>query len=360
MPRIQRLFCAASFLFLATAPCFAQNCSDLLLHAGEHWSAKQSSDKAESAVSWFCSRSFESENDAKQFATQASFPIEGILVGGSLSGSGSNFKEKQQELCSSSDIRRRVVDGLITNVDTINPIIAGAVATCVSRRGAGLWLSMELTPNPKVFKVHITSQGLAFAAEVVNLALVPANKAHCSPVVKAGSKITAAGLDLVCERRNVATPITVALNFAQVQANWDTTSTIPAEIVWKKPQAAAIPNCNHGGAAFIFPNGEAVANSLEINTVVRSAAKCSIDLVEFLYDCGWPNAGPTWRQIAKATPERSLGPDVGAHARLPLDNLTDGRNNPVAAGALCQIQSVVHYSNGSVVPNFTSFRYLHL
>jgi len=352
------LFFGVIMVASVNVPASADDCAALLQYAGETWSTKQSSAKAESAVSWFCSRSFESENDAKQFATEASFPIDDILVGGSLSGSGSNFKQKQAELCSSSDLRSSVEARLVSNISTINPVVAAAVATCVSRRGAGIWLTTEITPNPKVFKVHVTSQGLAFAARVLNLALVPVGQAHCTPQLSSGFKVSAAGVDLACERRSEKIPITVALNFHEVHANWDTSSTIPAVPVWKTPRAS-IPPCNPGGPEFIFPNGNAVAGAVVTTVVIRNATKCSIDFIEYQYDCAWPAAGPSWKTFAKAPPERTHGPDVDSHATLSLENLVDGRNNPVQAGTLCQIQAITHYSDGLVVPNGTSFRYLH-
>lgn len=125
--------------------------------------------------------------------------------------------------------------------------------------------------------------------------------------------------------------------------------------------------CNQGGMEFLSPSGAAaVAGVLRIRGVVRTASKCKEDLgvrdVILSYDCGWPNAGPTWRsfpQPATRTPT-DVG-DIAVEAELPMQGLRDGRDSTVPAGTACQIMANVLYGRtvqrpaNNPVPNFAGF-----
>jgi hypothetical protein len=344
------LIVVVSLLLVAPRSVLAQasECGPLLLYAGEKWTSESDTHNAQSVVNFFCSRSFNSEGEAKDFGASVSIPIDGVLIGGGLNGSGSSFKQAQQEFCSSETRRNTAIAHLRQTMSGVNSVVAKAVQDCVNLRGVGVWASLETIPdNPKAFKIRVVKRGIECPTKATSFTHVPKQTVDCSAI----GEITAAGKEILCTRP-ADQAVTVSINIDNVELLWNTPSTVPAINV---PRFAA---CNPGGADFIFPRGNPVAGDLTVDTLIHQAALCTITAVTFSYDCNWPSGGPTWVKISDAPAEAPKpNGDVPAHAHLDLHNLRDGRGNLVPVPTTCQILANVRYSSGLVVPNSTSFLY---
>lgn len=134
------------------------------------------------------------------------------------------------------------------------------------------------------------------------------------------------------------------------------TKAPPAAVQWTR---AAVGLCSYGGAAILNPRDVAVSGTVSIKAIVKPAASCEIDSVEFRYDCAWPNSGPSWLSIG-SVPARSANRDgdVEFSMRWITANLVDGRGTQVKPGAKCQLAALVRYQDGRTVPNYSSFEYL--
>lgn len=348
---------ALGLLLLLPAVGRTEDCSELLKYAGETWHEKSSSDKAESVVTWFCSRTFDSESAATAASANASIPVEGIIIGGGFNNSDSSFAQHQRELCSTTDSRHAAAQKSEMTISTINPTVGKAVDNCISSRAVGIWASLEQTLNPSVFKVRIAKKGIDAVTKLSSFGTEP--QADCRPPPKADQRINSSGLEISCTRSAPETPVTVTINTTGVGLTWATASSLPSPTVWSDK---VMPKCNPGGAAFIFPVGHITnrTGTLFVDAVIKQAANCKLASVNFDYDCNWPapDVGPTWKRIPDGRPERPLANgDVPIRTGLDLVDLRDGRANAVPVGSICQLRATVQYGDGHQVPNYTTFTY---
>lgn len=233
-----------SALFLSAAAClgfrlsaFGQvaACGDVLRYAGVSWETKTDNEKVDSAVSFFCSKRFESSQEAQSAITNAGFAIDAIPYSFGGDFSNENFQRRQEQICYNAQTFSLSRSRGLAVIKQLDDNVTRAVGDCLRLQANGLFVWIEQSTDPQVFKVHMSLRGSTVPAIIEDFAVVPSTVTCTQPLN--GSFLL--DRETVCTR-DQHTVATVTLNSTNFAKTWVGSSSLPAKPQWTRPECNSV------------------------------------------------------------------------------------------------------------------------
>ncbi len=205
----------------------ATSCADALRFAGVSWETKTADQKIDSAVNQFCSKRFESSQDAQSALTKAGFVIDAIPMSFGGDFSNQQFQQKQEEFCS-NDARFSLARSQGASVvKLLDENVTKAVGDCIRQQSTGLFAWIEKAASPEIFKVRLALRGVTSPAKIKDFTVLPST-VKCTSSLNGSFKLN---LETVCTRDPVQA-VAVTLNSPNYSVTWVGEASLPADVKW--------------------------------------------------------------------------------------------------------------------------------